>query len=257
MFFSEIGEGDSRFDAGSGGQKLDAWAAARSWSKARYVGYEVKVSRRDFVQDNKWQGYLPSCTEFWFVTAPGVCSPEEIGDQCGLLVATKTCRRFLIKKKAPDLRGQFSYERAFNMLKTALMRQWQDPRAGIANSQTPAQILELLRQDSEDKLTGWQIGYELARRRRALDRREAQLKGQEEKVQEATQALNRMGLRINHSWDPVEDQLRRIVREKGRVSESLRGRMRKLAGELEALEKHLAEFQVSEADQESLLDGLA
>lgn len=80
--------------------RLDAWVMKRSWANARVIGYEIKVTRRDFVGDDKWQQYLEACNEFYFVCPPGIIKPEEVPDGCGLLHVAKTGTRLFTKRKA-------------------------------------------------------------------------------------------------------------------------------------------------------------
>lgn len=86
---------------GRGHSRLDGWAMKRSWSPLTMIGYEVKVSRSDFVNDDKWPLYLPLCNQLYFVCPHGVIDPSEVPKQCGLLVAAKTGTRLYTKKKAP------------------------------------------------------------------------------------------------------------------------------------------------------------
>lgn len=81
--------------------RLDAWATNRSWSSACSFGYEVKVSRSDFLNDRKWPQYLPYCNEFYFVAPQDLIDPSELSAECGLIVVSKTNTRLFTKKKAP------------------------------------------------------------------------------------------------------------------------------------------------------------
>ncbi|QDV78050.1 MmcB family DNA repair protein [Botrimarina mediterranea] len=81
--------------------RMDAWAMRRSWAHPHTYGYEIKVSRSDFLGDDKWHQYLPFCNYFAFVTAPGVCDVNEVPEGCGLLVVASTGSRLLTKRKAP------------------------------------------------------------------------------------------------------------------------------------------------------------
>ena len=81
--------------------KMDAWAMSRSWSKPHTYGYEIKVSRQDFLQDDKWHRYLDLCSHFSFVAPPGIIEKGELPEEAGLLVCTANCKRLLTKKKAP------------------------------------------------------------------------------------------------------------------------------------------------------------
>ncbi len=81
-------------------QRLDAWVMRKSWAHPCAIGYEIKVSRSDFLADNKWPYYLDYCNEFSFVVAPGVCEPSEMMEGVGLLVASKNGSRLYTKRKA-------------------------------------------------------------------------------------------------------------------------------------------------------------
>lgn len=98
VFVAECKNGQSY---GSGQLRLDAWAMRRSWARPHSFGYEIKVSRSDFLADEKWMGYLDYCTDFYFVCPPDVIKPSEVGDQAGLLWSSRNAARLYIKKKAP------------------------------------------------------------------------------------------------------------------------------------------------------------
>ena len=82
-------------------RKIDAWVMPRSWTKLKFIGYEIKVSRQDFVKDDKYQEYLKLCNEFYVVTSNGICTKDEVPEDAGLLELSKTGNRFFTKKKAP------------------------------------------------------------------------------------------------------------------------------------------------------------
>lgn len=80
---------------------LDAWAMKRSWANPVYWGYEIKVSRSDFLGDDKWQGYMDYCSDFSFVTTgPEIIKPEELPENVGLIYVSKNAKRLITKKKA-------------------------------------------------------------------------------------------------------------------------------------------------------------
>lgn len=81
--------------------RLDAWVLNRSWSKHLIIGYEIKVSRADFMNDKKWCNYLPLCNELYFVCPWGLIGKSEVPDLCGLLYATKNGEKLRCVKKAP------------------------------------------------------------------------------------------------------------------------------------------------------------
>lgn len=81
--------------------KMDAWAMKRSWSNPHTYGYEIKVSRADFLKDDKWHRYLELCDHFAFVCPPGVIEKEEVPAEAGLIVSTVNGTKLLTKKKPP------------------------------------------------------------------------------------------------------------------------------------------------------------
>ncbi len=82
-------------------RRLDAWAMRRSYSRFRLDGYEIKMSRADFLKDDKYTAYLPSCNCLWFVAPPKIIDPKELPDEVGLIVVASTGTRLYTKKKAP------------------------------------------------------------------------------------------------------------------------------------------------------------
>jgi hypothetical protein len=84
--------------------RLDAWACRASWQDGSIFGYEVKVSRADFVADRKWREYLPYCDRFYFV-APrtAVTAADLAGTPAGLVEVT--AKHGLRVTRACELRG--------------------------------------------------------------------------------------------------------------------------------------------------------
>lgn len=80
--------------------RMDAWAMPKSWSKLRYIGYEIKVSRSDFLQDQKYIEYLNLCNELYFVSPNGLIKPDELTDGIGLIITSKNGNKLYTKKKA-------------------------------------------------------------------------------------------------------------------------------------------------------------
>lgn len=98
VFVAECKDGPSQ---GCNHLRMDAWAMKRSWAHPCVSAYEVKISRTDYVGDDKWRGYLPYCNTFSFVAPPGIIKPEELPADTGLLTVATTGSRLFTKKKAP------------------------------------------------------------------------------------------------------------------------------------------------------------
>jgi len=80
--------------------RLDAWVMPRSWAHWDTIGYEIKVSRGDFMRDEKWRAYLAYCHKFYFVAPPGIIDPKELPQDVGLLVSSKNGTRLYTKRRA-------------------------------------------------------------------------------------------------------------------------------------------------------------
>ncbi len=80
--------------------RLDGLAIARSYANPMVTGYEIKVSRYDFMGDEKYHHYLKYCNCFYFVCPPDLIQPNELPDNIGLLWSSKNCKKLYKKKKA-------------------------------------------------------------------------------------------------------------------------------------------------------------
>lgn len=81
--------------------RMDAWAMKKSWSHPRVIGYEVKLTRADFLQDHKMQEYLPYCNEMYLVCPRGIVDPREVNESFGLILVASTGTKLITRKKAP------------------------------------------------------------------------------------------------------------------------------------------------------------
>lgn len=69
--------------------KLDAWVLRRTYSPLTTIGYEIKVSRQDFENDQKWTGYLDLCHQFYFVCPAGLIRATDLPQRIGIIWASK------------------------------------------------------------------------------------------------------------------------------------------------------------------------
>ena len=70
--------------------------------------HEIKVSRADLMTDlrnaGKRAGYQALSQQFWYVIAPGIARPEEIPEDCGLIVAEPTGLQLLRPSPVREVR---------------------------------------------------------------------------------------------------------------------------------------------------------
>lgn len=99
MFFTEVKDGPTQVV--SHHSRIDAMGIKISWTNFAIVGYEVKVSRSDFLRDEKWRAYLPMCNQLYFAVAPNVCDVKEIPEECGMVLYSPNTGCIRTIKKAP------------------------------------------------------------------------------------------------------------------------------------------------------------
>ncbi len=98
VFIPECKDGPSQ---ASRHVRMDAWAMNKSWANPLITAYEIKVSRQDFIKDNKWPAYLDCCNQLYFVCPRGLIGVHEMSPQLGLIYISKTASILVTKKKAP------------------------------------------------------------------------------------------------------------------------------------------------------------
>lgn len=97
IFISECKTGPTQFGSHS---RFDALVIRKSWAHPAVIGYEIKVSRQDFIHDVKWVDYLEYCNEFYFVSPPGIIAVNEVSDDVGLYWTSGAGNKVYQKKKA-------------------------------------------------------------------------------------------------------------------------------------------------------------
>jgi hypothetical protein len=102
MFWTEVKDGPTW---GGTHLRLDALAIPKSWSPVRLIGYEVKVSRSDWIQDQKFIEYRNLVHVLWIAAPKGVCSPDELPPGVGLIEPAgkrlRTVRKPIVSEIVP------------------------------------------------------------------------------------------------------------------------------------------------------------
>lgn len=84
-FGTEVRTGGSYFHGNDPLLIFDGLMVEKSYTNPSVTGYEIKVSRSDFLNDNKWHLYLKYCNVFYFVCPSGMIKKEELPENVGLL----------------------------------------------------------------------------------------------------------------------------------------------------------------------------
>lgn len=99
-FLTECKTCSTYFPDPQGMLKFDGLAITRSYTSPCIIGYEIKVSRSDFLGDNKWHLYLQYCNEFYFVVPVGLVAKDEIPENVGLIYYYPKTGKLLKKRRA-------------------------------------------------------------------------------------------------------------------------------------------------------------
>lgn len=99
-FITECKTCSTYFPDPQGMLKFDGLAIRRSYTNPCITGYEIKVSRSDFLGDNKWHLYLQYCNEFYFVVPEGLVRKDEVPADVGLIYYYPKTGKLLKKKRA-------------------------------------------------------------------------------------------------------------------------------------------------------------
>lgn len=119
--------------------KLDAWVLCRTYSPLTMIGYEIKTSRQDFEQDQKWTGYLDLCHQFYFVCPAGLIRAEDLPNRIGIIWASKD--KLHTKRKAERVNPDI--EKVNRLLVYVLM----------SRIKIVANMFEIDKEEPKDKIT--------------------------------------------------------------------------------------------------------
>lgn len=189
--------------------RMDAWAMNKSWAHPLVSAYEVKVSRADFLKDNKWPAYLPLCNQFYFVAPAGLIDVSELPAEAGLLTASGkgSGARLLAKKKAPhrDITIPEEVYRYILMCRVSTVPESQLDRIDRAELWR-----RWLKEKRENQKLGWQVAKRIRQRASELESENYRLTRENDGFADLKEWLDSTGLSI-HDWalkSKLEDQFK-------------------------------------------------
>ncbi len=110
IFLTEVKTGPTIFARPESLRRIDALVIKPSWTRPEFTGYEVKVSRQDFLGDTKWDAYLPYCHRFYFACPAGVIRRDEVPDPAGLVWVDPETLETSVRKAARFRPVEVSWE---------------------------------------------------------------------------------------------------------------------------------------------------
>lgn len=121
-FYTECKSGSTWLTPKGQMKILDALAIHPSWTQPCFTGYEIKVSRGDFLRDAKFYTYEEVCNCLYIVCPKGMIDRTELPESVGLIYYDPDKKTLTTKKKAiyreieysPDLLLYIIYSRLKN-----------------------------------------------------------------------------------------------------------------------------------------------
>jgi len=198
---------------------MDGWAMVKSWATPNTIGYEVKVSRQDFIKDNKWHKYLDFCNQFYFVCPAKLIDISEVPQDVGMMWIQKEGSKIYTKKKAP--RREVKQESMAQLYKGILMNRAKLTWASMYGIREPLTgdpkkrfFEEFINQKEEDRTYGRMLSGRIRKvyeeKIRDVDKENDRLKNENRSLNEVKKMLEEMGIRPT-SWNvrkEVKDKLK-------------------------------------------------
>ena len=198
--------------------RFDAWVMRKSWANPLVIGYEIKVNRSDFVNDQKWRGYLPFCNEFYWVCPYGLIDPNEVSDDAGLMCVSKNCTRVYTKKRAKYR----NVEIPESIWRYILMGRVVITRMTERTVSKKERWEEWLRNEQIDKAFGYRVGKRIQLKIREkiekVNGENSKLKSLIEDYEDVRQLLASLGFDPESFW---KGDVNKRIRERGCISSEL------------------------------------
>jgi len=181
----------------------------RSWAHPHITAYEIKVSRNDFLRDEKWRKYLDLCNSLYFVAPKGVISRDELPQEVGLLEVSANAKRLYTRKKAATREVEIPE----SIFRYVLMC-----RATISETERRKEDrFEYWESWLRTKKKGADLGYMVSTRIREtvvrVEDENRQLKRQNEAFADVREILSAAGIEDLTGWylqDEVENRLKEM-----------------------------------------------
>lgn len=177
-FITECKTCSTYFPDPQGLLKFDGLAITKSYTSPNIIGYEIKVSRGDFKQDNKWHLYLQYCNEFSFVVPKGLISKEELPDNVGLIYYDPDKKTLRTIKKA--LYRQI--EKPVGIYEYIIYSRLDEDRLPFYDSKVEY-CKDYLKNEKDKRYVGAQLGSKLAKDLSEAENRLASLQGVEKELE--------------------------------------------------------------------------
>ena len=197
FFLTEVKNGSTYFPPAQGLLKFDGFAMTRSWAHPCIKIYEIKVSRSDFLRDNKWNLYKQYCNELYFVVPKGLIEKTELPEDVGLIYYNRDGTRQLVTKQKAVWR---KIEDPIEVYKYIIYSRLDQDRIPFFNDRK--EYAEAYLQDKQDrKYIGSHLGTKMSEQLQEAERKLAELQSREHQL-EVLDAITKV--LKDHGLDPFD-----------------------------------------------------
>lgn len=187
VFFANVKNGPTML--GNNLLIMDAVAIKKSWKNPCITGYEIKVSRGDFMRDEKWHGYLKYCHQFNFVCPADMIKPEELPPEVGLIYYNPDKDCLSTKRKALHRMIEMSLDMFYYLVISRT-----DPDRHPFFSDQKEYLEAWVQNKNEGRSLGSLVGSKMARENEDLRQQvkslESNIKSKEEKLKQLEAVKN-------------------------------------------------------------------
>ena len=224
--------------------RLDGWAMAVSHSKPCVTGYEIKVTRQDFLGDRKMHLYLPACNQAYLVTPKDLVSPEELPEGFGLMYVTAQGKALRTLRKAPYRQEGLDLEAVY---KQALFRLSHPEKS---KEDRVEEYRRYIRELEDRKNVGRTLSRMIRRDRDLIMRDVRDTEKRLERIRVYEEALGELGINLDrppfYSWKTSKEDVREILEEHLRgdaVIDDAVGSLERVVKRLETTAKELNDLK--------------
>jgi len=223
---------------------FDALMVEKSYTGPSITGYEIKVSRSDFLADNKWHLYLKYCNKFYFVCPTGMIKKEELPEDVGLYYYDpESCKINPRPKKKASFREINDPLRMYQYIVYSQLEQERIPFYSSKKEYAKAYLADKAERYKIGRELGTKMAKEIAKIEEQLEKAEDYEKSAaaDRKVQ---RFLSDRGVWIGmYKKTPEEyaDETLKALTEiaQGKIDERLKSSLRCISREMEVIKKYL------------------
>lgn len=110
FFLTEVKSGPTQLSAPGDLKILDGLAVRKSWTSPCFTGYEVKISRGDFLRDAKFYTYEELVNCLYIICPKGMIDRTEVPESVGLMYYDPEKKTIATRKKAIYRKIEYSPE---------------------------------------------------------------------------------------------------------------------------------------------------